>query len=436
MRRIISGIVAAVFFSTVGGAINQAFGLSGMLLNAISVASTQENQLAATLFIIGLSGLFGLGAWYFLRLDERLADWGKRVLKSDPVLAEKESNKISMVGLFGEQLRAIPIDSILRQSASQPKPSPSKADTDEQKAAKQKLGLAARDVFYDADYALMPVICFARDNLQIRYGNDSKTAQAIGKGIDIMQGPPHHFKDQNIPLVHELRQPDKLREINLHRAQSAYYYNFAFYADKIRLLDDLLRKAGPYHPIRLEELKTKFNAWWVLHEELLKKNKELGEDIELYTIADIPKTIHPLPELPDLDDLVDKPVVRDTPIGRALGFLVSRNWNGGDFFNTISDGKAKDGRGEMALNELHQSMRDGELIGWGRKSKRHAWEQISPEHWSEYTFDFYSTWHDTMYQGAKDESIESEASENRSQYQDLMVSKSQVEKLWPNGLAA
>ncbi len=335
----------------------------------------------------------------------------------------------------GGQLLGVPIDSPLQQTVFTPEAPPSKADTDEQKAAKQKLGLAARDVFYDADYALMPVICFARDSLQIRYGNGSKTAQAVGKGVDIMQGPPHHFKDQNIPLVHELRQPDKLRDINLHHAQSAYYYNFAFYADKIRLLDDLLRKAGPYHPIRLEELKTKFNAWWTLHEKLLKKNKELGEDIELYTIADIPKTIPPLPELPDLDDLVDKPVVRDTPLGRALGFLVSRNWNSGDFFNTISDGKAKDGRGEMALNELHQSMRDGELISWGRKSERHAWEQILPEHWSEYTFDFYSTWHDTMHQGAKDESIEFEASENRSQYQDLMVSKSQMEKLWPNGLS-
>lgn len=65
-----------------------AFGLSELLLNAVNATATKDNLTAATWFIVGISGLIGLGLWHFLDLGGKIASLSNRSAPKKAALQE------------------------------------------------------------------------------------------------------------------------------------------------------------------------------------------------------------------------------------------------------------------------------------------------------------------------------------------------------------
>jgi hypothetical protein len=110
--------------------------------------------------------------------------------------------------------------------------------------------------------------------------------------------------------------------------------------------------------------------------------------------------------------------IRDTKLGDAIAYIVTRKWDSKPTENS-DDAKQMN----EALAKLRQAALDEDLRVWGRNYTSSIYEPIDPYYWAKYEVDFLSLFRPEAH-------VFEDALPNPN-YRGLMVSKAEIEALWP-----
>jgi hypothetical protein len=116
------------------------------------------------------------------------------------------------------------------------------------------------------------------------------------------------------------------------------------------------------------------------------------------------------------------PPKRDVSLAEALAYAEFKEW-GRSFFDAASS--ANNGADEQ-LKKFHQLAYDGQLSVWGQREYSDLYQPIDPDHWSTHRIE----WFELLRGKPKTEPM---AKQQRDPYFNIMVSRAEFEREWPNG---
>lgn len=162
-------------------------------------------------------------------------------------------------------------------------------------AAKKKIVQLTRRFLDKALFQQVHFYAAARDAFTGRYSN-SPLRNALVRGLDMARdGESRPVKG----FFTDLQNPDAVAAMTLHEATTNYYHQFINYVRGIQLTADLIAKA-PLPGAVPENIRTKHDAWRLVHDEMMAEHKRLANE-DLY--LDLLRTMSEQPALvvPEFD---------------------------------------------------------------------------------------------------------------------------------------
>jgi hypothetical protein len=172
---------------------------------------------------------------------------------------------------------------------------PSVDEGADKNAAKKKIVQLARRFLDKALFQQLHFYAAARDAFTAQFAN-SPLRNALVRGLDIARdGESRAIKG----ALADLLNPDAVAVMSLHEATSNYYGYFCNYVRGIQLTADLIKKAS-FPGAVPENIRTKHDAWRLVHDEMMAEHKRLANE-DLY--LDLLRTMSEQPTLaiPEFD---------------------------------------------------------------------------------------------------------------------------------------
>ncbi len=193
-------------------------------------------------------------------------------------------------GLLGGPLGSAPIGA-LHGSRLPPAPPRTDPETEHEnkKAAKEALIKAAKNYFgpaYDASHKLR----HSATKLYTHNIPKGPTLQAIIWGLSRYD---LGIKNDNRPSVEHLKNADRVRAMTLFEAESAYYYNYCWYARSVEFALNVMSRVEGAPKALVDQASSEYSNWLGLHQKFVDHNScALAEFIDLNTIPKMTGLVH------------------------------------------------------------------------------------------------------------------------------------------------
>jgi len=212
---------------------------------------------------------------------------------------EKVSEPTSEVEPFGSAILGGPLSGTPSKShtKARERTDPASEHPDKQRA-KEALVPLAKDYFEPAWAALRELKGVAQTIYLGRMKRNTVAKEVISRAIS--SGPKKAETRRDPAEYHELSRIDKIRALNLHEAETAFYHHYIDYGQNVLMTVSLVDECRPWSTDHMKNLLVKYQEWQSAHSALIDRQKLLGKEfLDLNTIGILETLV--LQEVPEPD---------------------------------------------------------------------------------------------------------------------------------------